>query len=99
MYKYIIWVCCCLGFLSACTPAAQSPSTALPTATTQREASPVVQTTTPIATLTPSRVPSNDVAVVTTEPVDALASQTSEGYYQIGNPDAPITMTDYSDFF
>ncbi len=88
-------------FTSACGQTAVHQTDALPTATTYSEDVLVVQTTTPIATLTASPEP----VVAPTDrlddntSVDALASQTPEGYYQIGNPDAPITMVDYSDFF
>jgi hypothetical protein len=59
----------------------------------------VIETTAPIATLTPSAEPLAAPTAQTSDAIDALASQTEEGYYQIGNPGAPITMVDYSDFF
>ncbi|MFZ9857819.1 MAG: hypothetical protein ACO3F2_05750 [Roseiflexaceae bacterium] len=59
----------------------------------------VIETTAPIATLTPSVVPTVVPSVIANDTIDALASQTEEGYYQLGSLNAPITMVDYSDFF
>jgi hypothetical protein len=59
----------------------------------------VIETTAPIATLTPSAIPNMSPTSVVVDTVDTLASQTTEGYYQIGSPTAPVTMVDYSDFF
>lgn len=90
-----------IWLLSACASSTTIESTKLPTATPNTDEAPVVQTTSPIATQMLQETPriSPTVTVVKGDSVDALASQTSEGYYQIGDPAAPITMVDYSDFF
>lgn len=91
----------CIWLLSsACAQSSVATPTTLPSATPlQASAVAVIETTAPIATLTPSAAP--DITPVSTadDAVDTLASQTAEGYYQIGSPNAPITMVDYSDFF
>lgn len=99
MYKYFIWICSLWLLSSACAPASVATPTPLPTATISVVASPQIETTVPIATLTPSPLPVITETTPIADTVDALASQTVEGYYQIGNLNAPITMVDYSDFF
>jgi protein-disulfide isomerase len=99
MHKYIIWLSCLWLLNSACAQASVATPTTLPSATPlQPTTVAVIETTAPIATLTPSVIPDvSPTSVVDT--VDTLASQTTEGYYQIGSPTAPVTMVDYSDFF
>lgn len=99
MHKYIIWICSLWLLSSACAPASVATPTTLPTATVKIAASPQIETTVPIATLTPSPLPVMTEVVPVVDTIDALASQTDEGYYQIGDINAPITMVDYSDFF
>jgi hypothetical protein len=100
MHKYVIWICCLWLLNSACAQASTATPTALPSATPiQPTNAPVIETTEPIATLTPSAIPDASPTVTANDAVDALASQTIEGYYQLGSTSAPITMVDYSDFF
>ena len=98
--KYAIWLSFLWILSSACAQSSVATPTTLPSATPlQATVATVIETTTPIATRTPSvdanPTPVSEVA----DTVDALASQTAEGYYQIGSANAPITMVDYSDFF
>ena len=99
MHKYIVWINCVWLLSSACAQNTSATPTQLPTATLNVVETAAIKTTTPIATLTPSAVRVPTATVQVTDTVDTLASQTDEGYYQIGNTDAPITMVDYSDFF
>ncbi len=98
--QYIVWFGCILLLNSACSRESDTTTTALPSATAvQPTTIAAIETTAPIATLTPSAAPTTPPVVQTGDTVDALASQTVEGYYQIGSTSAPITMVDYSDFF
>jgi hypothetical protein len=98
--QYIVWFGCILLLNSACTQPSDTTTTTLPSATpVQPTTMAVIETTAPLATLTPSVEPTAPPIVQTGDAVDALASQTTEGYYQIGSTSAPITMVDYSDFF
>jgi hypothetical protein len=85
--------------LVACgTPTSDVRTPIIPTLT----ASVIVPTATvPVATatvvvLTATTAPTSDSDKVD---VDALAYQTADGYHAFGRPDAPIVLTDYSDFF
>lgn len=91
--------------LSACagrpTPSATPTS---PTAATLPAPSPttVTATATPFA-VTPTTMPVPTTPVESkppTAPVDwaAFESRTADGFYERGNPDAPILIRDYSDF-
>ena len=97
---YIAWFGCILLLNSACAQATDTTTTILPSATpVQPTVVAVVETTAPIATLTPSAEPVVAPTEPTNDAIDALASQTEEGYYQLGSVSAPITLVDYSDFF
>lgn len=100
-YMRLIGLWVVLLITSACSQTTSSTPTLLPTATPHITQTRAIQTTSPIATLTPPVAPSITpvIDVVASDQVDALASQTAEGYYQIGSLDAAITMVDYSDFF
>lgn len=99
MRKYIVWISCVWLLSSACATNTIATPTQLPTATPNVGVTAAIETTTPIATLTPSAVTVPTATMQVIDTVDALASQTDEGYYQIGNANAPITLVDYSDFF
>jgi hypothetical protein len=100
LHKYIAWLTCVVLLNSACTQPSDGSTTVLPSATpVQPSVVAVIETTAPIATLTPSAEPVATPTALADTTVDALASQTTEGYYQLGSPTAPITMVDYSDFF
>lgn len=100
LHKYIVWIGCVLFINSACAQTPPPSTQVLPSATPiQPTVVAVIETTAPIATLTPSVTPVMSPTVQTSDTVDTLASQTEEGYYQIGSTTAPITMVDYSDFF
>jgi len=100
MHKYIIWLSCLWLLSSACAQASVATPPTLPSATPQQPTTvAVIETTAPIATLTPSVIPDMSPTSLVVDTVDTLASQTTEGYYQIGSPTAPVTMVDYSDFF
>ena len=64
-------------------------SVAVPTATM---AAPTHTAIAPTATTAPM----TDAATVD---IDALAYRTADGYHAFGSADAPIVLTDYSDFF
>lgn len=98
--KNIIWLSCLWLISSACAQSTIATPTTLPSATPiQATTVAVIETTAPIATRTPRATPDVTPSMVADDSVDGLASQTNEGYYQIGDPRAPITMIDYSDFF
>ena len=100
MQKYAIWLSCLWLLSSACAQSSVATPTTLPSATPlQATVVAVIETTAPIATRTPNTVVDATSVSTADESVDALASKTDEGYYQIGSPSAPITMVDYSDFF
>lgn len=100
IHKYAIWLSCLWLLSSACAQSSVATPTTLPSATPlQATTVAVIETTAPIATRTPSADTDPTPVSPADETVDALASQTTEGYYQIGSPNAPITMVDYSDFF
>jgi hypothetical protein len=58
------------------------------------------------ADIAPAETPANPDPTATTEPtvqaeeqtVQVISGQTAEGAYFYGNPDAPVTLLDYSDF-
>jgi hypothetical protein len=71
-------------------PATLAPATALPAATA-----------TPATALEPP--PATTAATEAATPAEANAAvpsgKTAEGYNYLGNPDAPITIQDFSDFY
>ncbi|NOK63659.1 MAG: Protein-disulfide isomerase [Chloroflexi bacterium AL-W] len=63
----------------------------------------IVATDIPVATVVPTEVPDPTAAPTPTEILFALfdgmpQGRTNEGFAFLGNPDAPVTVTDYSDF-
>ena len=74
------------------TPVPDAEPTAVPepTATSAEAVSPL-----PTPTEEPAPTPTSEP-----EPVDwsDTESSTAEGYYELGNPDAPMLILDYSDF-
>jgi|GEM_PF-1587959 len=72
---------------------------------------PIIPTLTASVTVPSTTVPAPTATIVavtaTTAPttatsapdIDALAYRTADGYHAFGNADAPIVLTDYSDFF
>ena len=99
----------CLLFLVACSPAAAPAPTLVATATTAPTAA-LVATTVPLTTTTESATTAIlttaivTTAIVTTattveQTTDWLNTAAVEGdYYILGNPAAPVRLTDYSDF-
>lgn len=69
-------------------PAAE-PSAPVPTTAVTADAAP----TTEQATLTPPPSPTS-----TAEPPQVISGQTAEGAFFLGDPAAPLTVIDYSDF-
>jgi protein-disulfide isomerase len=92
--------------LAACggsTPAATQPSAAAPQSTATIVATQPSATSSAAPSATSSTVVATQAAATTiaqaNRPYAALPqSRTPEGYYVLGNADAPVTLTFYSDF-
>lgn len=72
--------------------AAPKPATEVPTSEPTAELEPTMVASEP-PTLTPPPLP-NEEAVA----VRVISGQTEEGAYFLGDPNAPVTVIDYSDF-
>lgn len=72
--------------------AAPKPATEVPTSEPTAELEPTMVASEP-PTLTPPSLP-NEEAVA----VRVISGQTDEGAYFLGDPNAPVTVIDYSDF-
>ena len=90
-----------LLFLTACGAATPAPTTLPPRATVPAVTAPVAiatATTAPAAVAVASAIPATSAAAA-----PATASSTGEytdakGNRLLGSPNAPVTLTDYSDF-
>ncbi len=67
-------------------------------------AAPIAATPTPTPSPAPTRAPTSTPTTAQAEPLttayfpDLPRGRTAEGYHYLGNPDAPVTITVYSDF-
>jgi protein-disulfide isomerase len=94
--------------LAACggsTPAARESSVVLPSASaastsvaTQPRATSEATTASPAAASTTITATATELARADRPYATLPQSRTPEGYYVLGQPDAPITLTHYSDF-
>lgn len=93
----------CAGRVTPPTPTPSSEAVTLPAPSPTT----VMATATPFAA-TPTTMPTPTAAVATVTPSEptpitvvdwaAFESRTADGFYERGNPDAPILIRDYSDF-
>lgn len=110
LYLCLIWL---LAACSSTQPAADAPSPAPTAEAAVQSTSTAVATTAAVATAMPTNTPAATAAVtaiVTTTPppsptatpttaaAQIVSGRTDEGVFFLGDPNAPVTMIDYSDF-
>lgn len=92
-----LWLSACGG---AAEPAAPAP-TATEAAAVQPTEPPAEEPTTEPAsqpTTEPATEPTEEIAAAETEDWSTVEGKTDDGRTTLGNPNAPVTMIDYSDF-
>lgn len=108
------WIALFLLILAACTPSTETAVSPSPTAQAQPTALPtntipppvIAETAQEVATAVPELVePTKDPTAAPPEPtpeavadVGVISGRTEEGAFFLGDPNAPITHIDYSDF-
>lgn len=94
LFALILFYACWLSLLAGCQPAAQ------PNPATQAEVLTLPTATPSVLTELATTPPTESSASASTSEVDWTITASVDGdYYVLGNPQAPVRLIDFSDFF